>query len=48
MRRIGYWDGTAGVAAALREAVSLRTGQGETTRLRDDPFPRLLGLKDEG
>lgn len=48
MRRIGYWDGTAGVAAALREAVSLRTGQGETTRLRDDPFPRLLGLKGEG
>lgn len=37
-RKIGYWDGAAGVAAALRQASYLTGEPGRVLRLRDDPF----------
>lgn len=42
-RKIGYWDGAAGIAAALRQAYYLETGKGVVLRLRDDPFP-VIGV----
>lgn len=41
-RKIGYWDGAAGIAAALRQASYLRGDEGIILRLRDDPFPRTI------